>query len=66
MSKDVMAVILLLIVVILAVGLGPLITIWSLNAVFASLAIQYTLKTWLGTLLLQMTLGGLFSVKAKV
>ncbi len=64
--NSVMAITLLVILVIVMIGVGPLITIWSLNAVFASLAIPYTLKTWAGTLLLQMTLGGLFSVKAKL
>lgn len=65
MNKTV-ALILLVALLAIMIGIGPLITIWSLNAVFASLAIPYTLKTWAGTLLLQMTLGGLFSMKAKI
>jgi hypothetical protein len=36
---------------ILAIGAGPLLTIWSLNTVFG-LKIAYTFWTWLGVLFL--------------
>jgi hypothetical protein len=49
----------ILAVVLIAVGVGPLITIWSLNTLFMAGSIAYTFKTWLAALLLQMTLAGL-------
>lgn len=46
-------------VLLIAIGIGPLITIWSLNTLFMAGSIAYTFKTWLATLLLQMTVAGL-------
>jgi hypothetical protein len=40
---------------ILAIGAGPLLTIWSLNTVFG-LKIAYTFWTWLGVLFLSTPL----------
>jgi len=48
----------ILALVLIAVGVGPLITIWSLNTLFMAGSIAYTFKTWLAALLLQMTLAG--------
>jgi len=44
-------IVLLALLVILAFGLGPIITIWSLNTLF-NLGIAYTFWTWLATLVL--------------
>jgi len=44
-------IILIVLLVILAFGLGPIITIWSLNTLF-NLGITYTFWTWLATLVL--------------
>lgn len=41
------------------IGVGPLITIWTLNTLFMKGAIAYTFKTWLATGLLHMTVAGL-------
>jgi len=46
---------------ILAVILGPILTIWSLDTLFPALAIPYTFDTWLATALL----GSLFTVRVK-
>ena len=46
--------IVLLVVVLLV--LGPLLTIWSLNTLFPSLAIPYSLETWAAVIIL----GGVF------
>lgn len=43
---------LLILAVILVIIFGPFITIWSLNTLFPSLAIAYTFKTWVASLLL--------------
>tara|TARA_R110000782_G_scaffold56421_1_gene118435 strand:- start:138 stop:368 length:231 start_codon:yes stop_codon:yes gene_type:complete len=48
---------------ILAVGAGPLITIWSLNTVFG-LKIAYTFWTWLGMLFLNTQLFSAFKLGA--
>jgi len=39
-----------LVIVILAIG--PLATIWSANTLFPSLAIPYTIETWLAVIIL--------------
>lgn len=58
MKTDTTLVLVILAVVLIAVGVGPLITIWSLNTLFMAGSIAYTFKTWLAALLLQMTLAG--------
>lgn len=47
--------------IILAVVLGPFITLWMLNTLFPVLAIPYTPATWLAALFLN----GLFSSFSK-
>jgi uncharacterized membrane protein YciS (DUF1049 family) len=49
--------ILWLIILVIAVAIGPFITIWTLNTLFPALAIPYTLETWLAALFL----GGLIT-----
>ena len=51
---------LLIAFIVFLIGVGPLITIWSLNTLFMAGSIAYSFKTWLATLLLQMTIAGLF------
>lgn len=46
----------LLILLILVVVLGPIATIWAMNTLFPTLAIPYTLETWLATVII----GGIF------
>ena len=50
---------LIIAVALVLIGVGPLITIWSLNTLFMAGSIAYSFKTWLATLLLQMTVAGL-------
>ena len=50
-SMQIILLISLTVLALILVGLGPLITIWSLNTVFG-LNIAYTFWTWLGTLVL--------------
>lgn len=38
--------------VILVVAIGPILTIWSANTLFPSLAIPYTLETWVAVIIL--------------
>jgi hypothetical protein len=38
--------------VILLLAIGPLATIWSANTLFPSLAIPYTIETWLAVIIL--------------
>jgi hypothetical protein len=52
------------ILVIALVVISPLFTIWSLNVLFPSLAIDYTLNTWAAAAILTAVFsGGLFSTK---
>ena len=48
MSNTIMLAIFLLILVIL----GPIVTIWALNALFPVLAIPYTLETWFAAVII--------------
>jgi len=45
--------------IIVAVVLGPVVGIWSLNTLFPVLAIPYTLETWLAFFLLFGSITGL-------
>ena len=49
-------VVLTVLLVIVLIALGPLLTIWSLNVLFPTLAIPYSLETWFAVIVL----GGLF------
>ena len=54
-----------LVVVLLIIG-SPLLTIWSLNTLFPSLAIPTNLDTWLATIVLSAILsGGLLGTSSK-
>ena len=59
MKTETTLIILLGLLILFLVGIGPLITIWSLNTLFMAGSIAYSFKTWLATLLLQMTVAGL-------
>lgn len=48
----------IVLVVVALIALGPLATIWALNTLFPSLAIDYTLETWMAV----VVLGGLVNV----
>jgi len=55
--------ILLIVVFVLAVIVGPLITLWSVNTLFPSLNIPYDFFTWLATVILGLFFRGNVSVK---
>ena len=57
--NDVTKLVLIVVLLLIAIGVGPLITIWTLNTLFFAGSIAYSLKTWFAMLLLQMTLGGI-------
>jgi hypothetical protein len=43
--------------IIVFIGVGPLLTIWSLNTLFG-LAIEYTWSTWAASFILDAVVGG--------
>lgn len=49
--------------IIVVVVIGPLVTIWALNTLFPSLAIAYTLETWVAVVLLGAFLRANVSIK---
>lgn len=53
----------LIVLFILAVIVGPLITLWSVNTLFPSLNIPYNFFTWLATVILGLFFRGNVSVK---
>jgi hypothetical protein len=55
--------ILLIVLFILAVVVGPLVTLWSVNTLFPSLNIPYNFFTWLATVILGLFFRGNVSVK---
>lgn len=46
------AVFLLFLLIVVLIVVGPLLFIWALNTLFPVLAIDYTIWTWLATLIL--------------
>lgn len=56
-----MKLILIVAVILLALAAGPLLFIWSLNTLFPTLVIPYTLETWAASVIL----GGLLSSRIK-
>ena len=53
-------------ILIVAVAVGPILMIWSLNTLFPVLAIQYTWETWTAAFLLSAPFGsGLFRKSKK-
>jgi ribosomal protein RSM22 (predicted rRNA methylase) len=53
----------ILALVVLLVVIGPLATIWALNTLFPSLAIAYSLETWVAVVILGAALRANVSVK---
>ena len=51
-------IILMLALIIALVIFGPIVTIWSLNTLFPSLAIPITFETWCATVLLGAAIRG--------
>lgn len=49
---------LFILVPLVALALGPLITIWVLNTLFPALLIPYTLETWAAALVLNALIAG--------
>ena len=48
-------------ILVIAVAVGPILMIWSLNTLFPALAIQYTWETWTAAFLLSAPFGsGIF------
>lgn len=53
--KEVVILVFLVALALLMIGIGPLITLWSINTVFG-MNIAYNLATWFGTVWLGMCL----------
>jgi len=49
--------------IVVLVVIGPLATIWALNVLFPSLAIAYTLETWVAVVIIGAALRANVSVK---
>ena len=48
-------------ILVVAVAVGPILILWSLNTLFPALAIQYTWETWTAAFLLSAPFGsGIF------
>jgi len=55
MNKTLMWLVLVLLALVLIL-ITPLITIWALNTLFPTLAIPYSIETWLATMILAAVL----------
>ena len=53
----------LIAVVVVVIAIGPLVTIWALNTLFPSLAIAYTLETWVAVVIIGAALRANVSIK---
>lgn len=49
--------------IIVVVAIGPLATIWAINALFPSVAIPYAIETWLAVVILGAFLRANVSIK---
>jgi flagellar motor component MotA len=52
-------------ILVVAVAVGPILMIWSLNTLFPVLAIQYTWETWIAAFLLSAPFGNSIFRKSK-
>ena len=64
MNKDIMAIVFISLILIIGLGVGPLITLWSFNALF-QLGIAYTFKNWVATVWLSSIAAGIASYGKK-
>ena len=53
----------LIALVVVVVAIGPLATIWAINTLFPSLAIAYSLETWVAVVILGAALRANVSIK---
>lgn len=58
-------VIALIVLIIAILIIGPILTIWSLNTLFPSLAIPYAIETWAAVVILAATIRSNVSLKGK-
>ena len=54
---------LLIAVIVILVAIGPLATIWALNMLVPSLAIAYSLETWVAVVIIGAALRANVSIK---
>jgi hypothetical protein len=59
MTSAVIKLILGITLIVIAIGFGPIVGIWSLNTLFPVLRIPYTLETWCAYFLLLGSITGL-------
>ena len=65
-TKDIATIITIIVLLIFLIGIGPLITIWSINTLVAT-QIAYTFWTWLAMVWAQMvTFGGVMTAVNRV
>ena len=53
----------LIFLVVVLVAIGPLVTIWAINTLFPSLAIAYSLETWIAVVIIGAFLRANVSIK---
>lgn len=49
--------------VVVLVAIGPVVTIWAINTLFPSLAIAYSLETWIAVVIIGAFLRANVSIK---
>lgn len=64
MKKDMLSISLILLIIVIAVGVGPLITLWAINALF-QLQIAYTFLNWVAVVWLSSIAAGIASYGKK-
>jgi hypothetical protein len=63
--KTLIAIIGFIALIVVVVAIGPLLTIWSANTLFPSLAIPYTFETWVAVIILGAFFRANVSIKKK-
>jgi len=65
-TKDVAALITIIVLLVFLIGIGPIITIWSINTLFLT-QIAYSFWTWLAMVWVQMiSFGGVITAVNRV
>jgi hypothetical protein len=63
--KTIFTIVSFIALIILVVAIGPLLTIWAFNALFPSVAIPYSIETWVAVIILGAFFRANVSIKKK-
>jgi hypothetical protein len=63
--KTIFTIVSFIALIILVVAIGPLLTIWAFNTLFPSVAVPYSIETWVAVIILGAFFRANVSIKKK-